>query len=452
MKKYFYYALISLLTACDSDFLELKSDKSLVVPSSIEDYQALLDYTDLMNTSLSWSEELQADDYYITAASWQALGSNPFNQNAYIWAKDLYAGANTSIEYNVPYSIIYQANVVLDGLKDVNRNSNPLLYDQVKARALFFRAWQTFRQALVFASAYADGGDNNSKLGVPLRTNADIDVVIVRPSLEATFAQILTDLNEAEVLFSDTEPNFKTRPSKVSCFALIARVLLYMQRYDQALEYAQRARSLTNAVLIDYAAINANANFPFARFNSEVLFHASSSSPATMAASRLNVDSTLYNAFSTDDYRRTAWFRLNAGRMVYKGSYDGSSVFFAGIGLSELYLIQAECLIRVGSQQQGLNVLAELLQNRVRNFQVPEFANSDDALAYVLLERRKELIYKGLRWMDLKRLNLETSTAKTLFRNLDGRFYTLQPNGRNYVMPIPNDVLEFSDMQQNDRD
>ena len=71
-------------------------------------------------------------------------------------------------------------------------------------------------------------------------------------------------------------------------------------------------------------------------------------------------------------------------------------------------------------------------------------------MALILLERRKELLMRGLRWMDLKRLNME-GAAITLTRTVNGQVYTLPPNDLRYALPIPEDVIAISGMQQNPR-
>ena len=77
--------------------------------------------------------------------------------------------------------------------------------------------------------------------------------------------------------------------------------------------------------------------------------------------------------------------------------------------------------------------------------------DAEDALIKVLAERRKELVFRGLRWPDLRRLNKDPRFAKTITRSLDGEIFELPPNSPRYVLPIPQKVIELSGIKQNDR-
>ncbi|MBN8856731.1 MAG: RagB/SusD family nutrient uptake outer membrane protein, partial [Sphingobacteriales bacterium] len=77
--------------------------------------------------------------------------------------------------------------------------------------------------------------------------------------------------------------------------------------------------------------------------------------------------------------------------------------------------------------------------------------SSAQALDTILVERRKELPFRGVRWTDLRRLNLEGRTI-TLTRVLNGTTYQLPPNSKLYTLPIPPDVIIFNpNMKQNPR-
>ena len=53
-------------------------------------------------------------------------------------------------------------------------------------------------------------------------------------------------------------------------------------------------------------------------------------------------------------------------------------------------------------------------------------------LETILQERRKELLFRGRRWADLKRLNLEAKFKKDLIRTINGQEYRLPFNSLKY--------------------
>lgn len=77
-------------------------------------------------------------------------------------------------------------------------------------------------------------------------------------------------------------------------------------------------------------------------------------------------------------------------------------------------------------------------------------STSSGALATILAERRKELMMRDLRWMDIKRLNKE-GAGITLKRIVAGQPYQLQPNEPRFALPLPAYVLALTGMQQNPR-
>ena len=77
--------------------------------------------------------------------------------------------------------------------------------------------------------------------------------------------------------------------------------------------------------------------------------------------------------------------------------------------------------------------------------------DADELLRIILQERRKELLFRSLRWTDLRRLNKDSRFAVTLTRKLNNDTYTLPPNDARYVLPIPQQEIEESGIQQNPR-
>src|SRR5690606_9828267 len=152
------------------------------------------------------------------------------------------------------------------------------------------------------------------------------------------------------------------------------------------------------------------------------------------------VDSLLYLSYDENDLRKQLFFTMVPAhnKPGYKGSFSGTARKFGGIATDELYLIKAECEVRKGDYKKGMEVLNDLLIRRWKNDTYEPFEARDmrEALAIVLEERRKELVFRSLRWQDLRRLNKEGAEI-TLQRHIGGTTYVLPPNSPLYVLPIP---------------
>jgi starch-binding outer membrane protein, SusD/RagB family len=77
-------------------------------------------------------------------------------------------------------------------------------------------------------------------------------------------------------------------------------------------------------------------------------------------------------------------------------------------------------------------------------------SNPTEALHKVRQERRKELVWRGTRWADIRRYNLEDSSI-TLKRVINGITYTLPPNDIRGVLLISKAAIDRGGIQQNPR-
>src|SRR5690606_38670464 len=79
--------------------------------------------------------------------------------------------------------------------------------------------------------------------------------------------------------------------------------------------------------------------------------------------------------------------------------------------------------------------------------------DAEHLLRIILEERRKELVRRGIRWSDLRRLNRDNRFRKSIIRRLilDGeeRIFVLEPNSENYTYKIPREVIQITGMEQN---
>ena len=140
--------------------------------------------------------------------------------------------------------------------------------------------------------------------------------------------------------------------------------------------------------------------------------------------------------------------------MIFRGTYDGSPYYFGGLATDEVYLIRAEAAAREGDVIGAMNDLNTLLSSRWRSGTFVPFSaiDANDALHQILAERRKELLFRGTRWTDLRRLNKDPQFASTSYRLVGGQTYSIPAGDPRYVYPIPDNVISFNPgMIQNSR-
>src|SRR5690606_3783237 len=219
-----------------------------VVPSKVEDYQAMLDYPTLMNNGGGFTfGEMSTDDYYLTEERFNRLSNLP-ERNAYIWSPDIF-NTEASYDWNRNYARVLTANIVLEGLEGIDGTDDPKKWGKAKGGALFHRANSFHLLTILFGDTYREETADKD-LGIPLRTTADLEVNFKRASMRETYQRILDDLAEASILLPELPP-VKTRPSKASAHALMARCYLQIGDFDSAGIHADLALELMSK-LIDY--------------------------------------------------------------------------------------------------------------------------------------------------------------------------------------------------------
>lgn len=429
-------------------FLDQKPNKKLVEPSTIQDVQALLDNYYTLNTFAPNIGALSDDDFYLKDDFLNSLQIN--DRNAYTWQKDI----ELDESWKFRYQIVLQTNLALETLNKISRNDlNRISYDNAYGGALFFRSLAFFHLAEVFAPSY-DAKDAKSSLGIPVRLASDINTVNKRSTIEETYSQIISDLKMAIPLLP-SKNNLVTQASKAAAYALLSNTYLTMRNYHCAGLFADSVLQIQNS-LLDYNNFDPASAAPFTQFNEEVIFFSQTAGGTSLYTSNRKVDTTLFSLYQENDLRKWLFFQLNGeNEYGFKGNYQGrpNGNLFNGFAVDEILLIRAECAARENKKEDAIKDLNTLLVKRykVGEFITIENTSVDDVLQLVLAERRKELISRGKRWMDLRRLNKESQFEKTLARVVNGEIFELLPNSLRYTFYIPMPVIKRTDMVQNER-
>ncbi|HUN01251.1 MAG TPA: RagB/SusD family nutrient uptake outer membrane protein [Niabella sp.] len=443
----FYFTFIFLTLISCKKYLEEKSDKSLVVLETLSDLQGLLDNASIMNLKTPGFGQTSDDDYFVSESNYNSFGEN--DKRAYTWTLDTYGFPN---DWAYSYNAIYNSNFCLEQISKIEKTSkNKDAWNNVRGSAYFYRGFYFLNLAWEYAKAY-DESTYESDLGVPLRLNSNFNIPSIRANVKETYEQAILDLREAVNLLPDN-PQYQMRPSKAATYGTLARAYLSMRKYDSAYKYADLALKIKNDLLdFNSSEVSINTLVPIKPQNPEIIFYTTQSGSYTPKASFFALtDTVLYNLYSEDDLRKTVYFLPNGGYTSFKGWYSGASnVFFSGIATDELYLIRAECNARLERLTEALIDLNALLIKRWKTgtFLPISVSTTQQALIIILQERRKELTMRGLRWIDIKRLNKEGFNISPR-REVGGITFNLLSNDPKFALPLPQAIIDITGMQQN---
>lgn len=440
-----YHSVIILLCiccGCSSSYLDVKPSSNLTVPNSLETFRQLLDHGNVVHVSSEFAD-IMADDYYMEYTYWQSRG-NLVAKNAYIWAEDIYGTTESHPTWDDPYRAVFYANVVLDGTVKLSVSEQQwAAYKAVRGAAFFTRAFAFYKLLQLFAPPY-DVRTADTDPGIPLKRSSDVNERITRSSVAASYTQVLADLEEAEELLPP-ELDYR-RPSRPAAQALKARVYLMMGNYPEAAGAATRCLD-NHSWLTDFNTANPDYRqvLYFSVTNSNLLLYGVNQNTITVPE--------LYESYAEDDLRKQKYYRLTAQGRPYKTASFGSGIYhFTGLDTDEVILTRAECYARQGRVAEAMADLNHLLKHRhvAGSFEALTANDKDEALEIILWERRKELVCRGVRWSDLRRLNV-AGAGISLRREMNGRLYTLPANSTRWVFPIPANEIKLTGITQNER-
>lgn len=440
---------VSLAFASCKDFLDHKQNFAYSDGSSLSDIQAILDDAEYMNRKTPSFPQAGADDYF--------LPHNTFNsrlerdRKLYTWELIDYTFPN---DWANLYFQVFNSNLCLENLELLkSKTINVQSWEHIYGAALFFRAHANYWLVTTYAKAYS-GENADKEPGIPIRRTSDFNVRSYRSSLKESYDHIESDLKKAlQLLPKSVEVSL--RPSKAAAYGLLSRMHLAKREYNKAGTYADSALSINRAVL-DYNEdrFDFNKALPFSdKYFNEIIFYSAIGVNTTTVSNpnNMRINSVLYNTYQEDDLRKQAYFLSQADGYRFKGMYiESANLCFTGITTAELFITLAECKIRENKVDDGLKLIDEVLVNRFKKgtYKPKKGMSQEKALSYVLEERRKELVMRGLRFIDVKRLNLEGANI-VLKRIVNGKEEVLEPNAALYAMPIPLDVIQASDIVQN---
>ena len=393
--------------------------------SKIREYGLLTGYTSGLSYQLAlYTDELQ---YYGIAGS----------SNASFYSNTLLRTDPALTElWMSSYNQIYAANVVVEGVNASNTLSQADK-NQLIGEAVFVRGLIHLYLVNIFGP-------------VPYITTTDYKVnsTVARMSEKTVYEQIKKDLQlAADILPKSYVGSDRVRPNKFAAKALLSRVCLYMQLWDEAANAASAVLNQTDLYnwpssldgIFEKQSLSTIWQLMPAFDGSNTyegnVFIFTQGPPASVS-----ISNELINAFTSDDLRKTQWLKaVSDGSSTWYHSYKykkqsstPSSVEYSVVlRLAEQYLIRAESRAHTGDligAKEDLNKTRKLAG--IGNTSA---VTSDEILQSVMTERRLEFFTEfGHRFFDLKRtgrLEQELSTVKPQWKKT------------NQLLPLPESEL-----------
>lgn len=328
------------------------------------------------------------------------------------------SNASVSAMWNTGYSQIYAVNAILEGLEMTSAISSEDR-NRLKGEALFLRAFLHF----YLLNLYGD---------IPLIETTDYksNSTISRMPEREVYQKIIADLMQSKTLLTDTYASFeRIRPNKAAACALLARVYLYAELWQQA--EAEATAVIDNTALYH---CEADLDKVFLKESPSVIWQLHpgisglnthdahtfifSSGPPPIVA----ISDHLLNAFETGDERKNHWLgSVTDGVQTWYYPYKYKQIANTGtsqeyaivLRLEEQYLIRGEARAH---QNNLLGATADLNTIRHRAALADTDASTvENVLLAIVQQRRVELFTElGQRWFDLKRTGQADSVLGAL--------------------------------------
>lgn len=339
--------------------------------------------------------------------------------------------------WNSSYSQIYAANSVIEGVK-ASATLAKADKDQLLGEAIFVRGLIHFYMLNTFGPIpYVTSTDykNNSTVS---RVPENQVHQLIKDDLE-----LAADLLPKAYVGSD-----RTRPNKFAAKAVLARVCLYMELWQEAADAASAVLNQTDlyiwpqslnalfqkqsqSTIWQFMPATAGAN------TYEGISFIFQQGPPALAA----VSQDLFNAFTVGDLRKTQWLKaVTNGSAIWHHPYKYKNQSSTGttsleysivLRLAEQYLIRAEA-----RAHEGDLIGAKEDLNKTRNLAGlgnTSALSAEEIIQAVYTERRLEFFSEfGHRFFDLKR-NGKLNQALSPIKN--------QWNTSDRLFPIPESEL-----------
>lgn len=439
-------------TSCN-DYIDILP-KGSVIPTTLQDYEALLRYEYSSNFISSRQDQYLLNDLFMAKNS---RSSYNLNATHYMWAEDrdrTELNASTEDVFDKGYGIIGIANTLIEGVPAATECTEAEK-NEVLSYAYAIRAFILHYIVNYYSDAYTPEKAANTP-GVPLIYSAGLGSPYHQGTVKEVYDQIVADFNKALELGVPEKSMTIIHPSRAAVEAGLARVLLCMQNYSEALKHADEALKRNSNLMdwTDYYNQNkgtiekendyTNIASPMAHTAIENIWFCSGNCSPNYFQADMSISEERRALFEDGDMRAsTRWKKyISSADTYYIGLLKGY-FNFAGIATPEVFLIKAECEARTGNLNKAMDALNTVRKTRINPEVYADKAATTEAQAmeYIMRTKHDELMNTMIPFIDFKRLNAEGKYARTFTKVEDGKTLTLSPTSHLWTMVFPANAI-----------
>jgi hypothetical protein len=370
--------------------------------------------------------------------------------------------------WNYGYKVVDNSSRVIHAAKALYEKANDAEKAELSlamAEAYSLRGYATLVMTNVFGhQVKVNGQDFSSEPGVVvIDTPVEAADKVSRSTVGECYDAVISDLKAAIAAYDEAggDQGSLFYFGKASTLGLLARTCLYLEKYDDAISYAQQAIDESGITELTYTADGYKALYNAGASNTESMFALDINESQNWSA---NSCGTLWSSYSyspspylqslygPNDVRRSIMAFDSQSTTItpiyasgkFSAYYYGNSAYGTNylVNAPEMYLIMAEANVRkstpnVADAQKALLVVA------MRDLDITSVANlpstATDLMSFIKDERARELFQEGHRFWDLRRwdekANLSACEAPSIKYLING--YQVS----NIVFPIPADEV-----------
>ncbi|WP_419213624.1 RagB/SusD family nutrient uptake outer membrane protein [Maribacter sp. X9] len=419
--------MMSAFISCSDEFLEVTPKGSLIA-QSMDDYDMLLEdpaLRELSNITVPMGDEVVAIEPFFSTTEQRT-------RRLFRWEDDIYNSDQNSQELQPLMASLYAYNKIINEVLD-SEGGTEERRKELQAEARVGRAMNYFILINYYGKPY-NPMTASSDLGFPIIEYSDISSTdFTRNTVEEVYNFIIKDI-EMALPNLPQQVTKRARVSRAAAEGLLGKVLMFQQKFEQALEHLELCLYHSQNTEIEVGVYDYNIEFldggvftPASPFfgpaailrtaNKEVIYDRGFVNSWSFFLNEFVISAETADLFGSSDLRLN--FYSNAEFFGFEPFYpngmlrkQGPSFQQAGVYLPDIQLLIIEAKARLGQLGEASIALQDFRSNRMpeEDSSIPTSISADqyELVKFIFEERLREFAMTGYRWFDMRRLSVDT--------------------------------------------